>query len=65
MYPPLVPKHCIVSDLEEEILDSEKEGGRKEGKKTERKVGFKNNSHHKYVFSVPVTLLSASCCYLT
>ena len=54
------------SEKEEEKKEGrkeEREGGRKEGKKEGRIK--KNNSHQKYVFSVPVTLLSASCYYLT
>lgn len=80
MHPSLLFKRCAVSDLKEEIMDSEKEEGWKEGRKGRRKEReergrmdgreegrergrkegrkkrLKNNSHQKYVFSVPVTL---------
>ena len=38
--PYLFPKHCAVSDLEEEIMDSEKEGGGREGRL--KKIAIKN-----------------------
>ena len=40
--PYLFPKHCAISDLEEEIMDSEKEEGGREGR-------LKKDSHQKYI----------------